>query len=465
MPIGPLRKVEVSTGIDFDLAVLGLGALIIIAVLSAVTAAAAWREMPQRLVRRRGSPTRPSRVVGALASAGMGPAAVTGVQLALEPGDSSRAVSVRSVMAGAAIAIGALVASVTFGASLSTLVRHPRLYGWDWNATFIDGQGYGNVTLSKACAILDQDDHVAAWSGVYFGSDTIAGHDLPLLGIDPGSAVTPPVLEGRPIQHRNEAVLGGATAVALGKKIGDEITLAGDGRPHVVRIVGIATLPTIGVVHGGRTSLGVGVLVTHQLLPGYHRDITNTKRGNFGPNAIFIRYRTGTDSRAENAKLRKSLGGTTDFAGSDLLPPQRPAEIVNSSSIGNAPVLLAAALAVGAMVSLGLAIGTSVRRRQKDFVLLKTLGFTRRQLAGTVSWQATTTIAVGLLIGLPLGIAVGRELWYLFAQRLDVVPQPTVPVLVLFGVAVAAVALANAVATIPARTARRVHPSPSSQSE
>jgi ABC-type antimicrobial peptide transport system permease subunit len=368
-------------------------------------------------------------------------------------------------MAGAASAIVALVASVTFGASLSTLVHRPRLYGWDWNATFVDGQGYGNVTLSKARAILDQDDHVAAWSGAYFGSDTIAGHDVPLLGMDPGSVVTPPMLEGRPIEHRSEAVLGGATAATLDKTIGDDITLADGGRPHVVRIVGIATLPTIGIVHGGRTSLVVGVIVAHQLVPGYDRDITNTKRGDFGPNAIFIRYRTGIHTRAENAKLRTSLGGTADFAGSDLLPTQRPAEIVNSSSIGNAPVLLAAALAVGAMVSLGLAIGTSVRRRHKDFMLLKTLGFTRRQLARTVSWQATTTIAVGLLIGIPLGIAVGRELWYLFAARLYVVPEPTVPVLALVGVAVAAVALANAVAAIPARAARRVNASPSSQTK
>lgn len=130
---------------------------------------------------------------------------------------------------------------------------------------------------------------------------------------------------------------------------------------------------------------------------------------------------------------------------------------MNSSSIGEAPVLLAVALALGAMVSLGLAIGTSVRRRRRDFVLLKTLGFTRRQLAATVSWQASATIVVGLLVGVPLGIAVGRELWILFAQRLDVVPAPTVPVLAVAGVAVASIAVANAIAAVPARTARRVH--------
>jgi len=456
MPIGPVRTVEVSTGFDVDLTVTGLGALIMLIVLCTAIAAAAWRDLPHRLANRPRSATRLSRIVAAASSAGMGPPAVAGLQLAFEPKDAATAVPVRSVMVGAAIAIIALVASVTFGASLSTLLHQPRLYGWNWQATFVDGNGYGNVSLDKARPVLDRDAHVAAWSGAYFGSDSIDGQDVPLLGMDPGSAVLPPIVEGTAIKRADEAVLGAATASALHKKIGEEVTLAGDGHPHVVKVVGIAIFPTVGIVHGARTSLGVGALVAHQLIPGYRLDITNTRNGNFGPNAIFLRYRPGTDVHAENRHLRKALGAAADFAGSALVPAQRPAEIVNSGSIGNAPVLLAGALAFGAVISLGLAIGTSVRRRRQDFVLLKTLGFTRAQLAATVSWQATATIVVGLLVGVPVGTAFGRELWYLFARRLDVVPAPTVPVLALIGLALASIALANGIAAMPARAARRV---------
>ena len=99
----------------------------------------------------------------------MGPSAVAGLQFALEPGDGVTAVPVRSVMAGAATALIALVASVTFGASLHTLLHQPRLYGWNWDAAFIDGNGYGNITLPKARTILDGDHRVADWSGATGG--------------------------------------------------------------------------------------------------------------------------------------------------------------------------------------------------------------------------------------------------------------------------------------------------------
>lgn len=456
MPIGAVRKVEVTRGVNIDFTVMGLGGLVMAVVLCAATGIAAWHESPHRLVNRRRSATRPSRVVAAASSASMSPAALAGLQFAFEPKEAATAVPVRSVMAGAAIAIVALVASVTFGASLSTLLRQPRLYGWDWNATFVDGLGYGNIPLDKAQSVLDQDSHVAGWSGVYFGSDTIDGHDVPLLGMDPGSTVIPPIVQGTAIGHANEIVLGAATAASLHRKIGDEVTLAGEGKPHRVRVVGLATFPTVGIVHGPRTSLGVGALVAPTLVPGSNLDITNTKVGRFGPNAIFIRYRRGTKEAPETARLQRSLGRYADFAGSTVLPTQRPAEIVNSGSIGNAPVGLAVALALGAMVSLGLAVGTSVRRRRADFVLLKTLGFTPRQLAATVFWQATATIMVGLLVGMPLGLAFGRKLWFLFARRLDVVPATTIPWLAVVGVAIASIAIANGIAAVPARAVRHV---------
>ncbi len=458
MPIGPVRKVEVARGFDVDATVMGLGALVVIVVLLALTAATAWGELPHRVVNRRRSSARPSGIVTAAASAGIGPAAVTGLRFALEPGDAATAVPVRSVIPSAAVAVIALVGSITFGASLNTLVHHPRLYGWSWDATVIDGRGYGNLQIDKAHALLDHDPHVATWSGAYFGSDSIDGRDVPLLGMDPGSVVSPPILHGRALEDPSEAVLGAATAAQLHRRIGDTVTLAEDGGPHQLRIVGIATLPTVGIVHGAHTSLGVGAIVASRLVPGFDRDITNNI-GTFGPNAIFIRYRRGTDTRAETARLQREVAPIADLAMASVVPAERPAEIVNSSSVGTAPALLAATLVLGAVVSLGLALGASVRRRRRDLTLLKALGFTRRQLAATISWQATATVAIGLLAGLPIGAVVGRASWNLFAHKLEVVPEPTVPLLALLGVVIGAVAIANAAAAIPARTARRVSPS------
>jgi ABC-type antimicrobial peptide transport system permease subunit len=110
---------------------------------------------------------------------------------------------------------------------------------------------------------------------------------------------------------------------------------------------------------------------------------------------------------------------------------------------------------VGALTALGLTLMASVRRRRRDLALFKTLGFTRRQLAATVAWQASVSVTIGVVVGVPLGIIAGRGLWTLFAHALHVVAEPAVPSLTITLVAVGAVVLANLVAAIPGYQAAR----------
>jgi ABC-type antimicrobial peptide transport system permease subunit len=56
-------------------------------------------------------------------------------------------------------------------------------------------------------------------------------------------------------------------------------------------------------------------------------------------------------------------------------------------------------------------------------------------------------------------VVLGRQLWNLFAGQLDVVPEPSVPALGLLVVVLAGIVMANLVAAVPARAARRVRPS------
>jgi ABC-type lipoprotein release transport system permease subunit len=135
---------------------------------------------------------------------------------------------------------------------------------------------------------------------------------------------------------------------------------------------------------------------------------------------------------------------------------QRPAEIVNYGSMGTAPAILSGALAAGAVSSLGLTLMASVRRRRRDLAVLKTVGFTRRQLAATVTWQSLTAVTMGVAVGGPAGVAVGRALWQLFAAQIDVVPYPSVPLRAVALVIAGALALAALVALIPGRAAGRV---------
>jgi ABC-type lipoprotein release transport system permease subunit len=132
-----------------------------------------------------------------------------------------------------------------------------------------------------------------------------------------------------------------------------------------------------------------------------------------------------------------------------------PAEIENYRSIGIIPDLLALALALGAVVALGLTLVASVHRRRRNLALLRTLGFTSRQLLSAVAWQSSVAGAVGAIFGIPLGILVGRWLWTDFANNIYAVLYPTVPLIAMFVVALSALVLANVVAALPGRSAAR----------
>jgi len=453
MPVGPVRRVETSPGPNVDATVLVLGGLVFFVVSLVAAAGYAVFDRPGSGRSVTGTPRRPW-TSGAI-SAPLRPAGVIGLQFAMDRGEADAPLRMRSVMAGVAIAVTVLVGTAVFGASLVNLVDHPELYGWTGQLVLFAGNGYGNIPIPVAHGVLDRDHSVLAWSGAYFGHGSVDGADVPLLGMDPRSAVVPPVTSGRFLGSRTDAVLGGATAAQLHKRVGDTVTLSGPDGPHRLTIVGISTLPTIGLVHAAHTSLGEGMIVAHQLVPGYDRDITGQQSGDLGPRAIFIRYRPDTALRREQARLGSATAPLFGLGGIDVLAIQLPAEITSSQSVTHLPLELASGLGLAMVLSLVLALRGTVRGRRSDFAVLRAIGFTGRQLVSSVSWLAATTVVVGLLIGVPLGVVLGRTAWQLFAEQMYVVDSPTVPVLVLLGVGVGAIVLTLIVATTTGARARR----------
>jgi ABC-type lipoprotein release transport system permease subunit len=149
------------------------------------------------------------------------------------------------------------------------------------------------------------------------------------------------------------------------------------------------------------------------------------------------------------------LGGIADL---DLLPAQRPAEIVNTSSLGDTPLLVAASLAGFAVLALGLGLLASVRRHARDLAILRTLGFADRQLFSAIIWQAYTILVSGTLVGLPIGLIASARLWNAFTAQLDVIAANRVPTLALTLVGSSAIIMVGLIAIGPAHTARRLAP-------
>ncbi len=152
------------------------------------------------------------------------------------------------------------------------------------------------------------------------------------------------------------------------------------------------------------------------------------------------------------AAIPNNAGGGVSMA---VLPVQYPAEIINYRTIGDTPVLLAMGFAVGVAGAFAFTVVASVRRRRRDLALLKTLGFTRRQLSACIAWQSSASVLTGLVIGIPLGIVFGRWLWLTFARDIYAVPSATIPTLSLCVLGFGAVVLANVVAFFPGRSAAR----------
>ena len=347
-------------------------------------------------------------------ASGLPAAAAEGIRLALDPGTGRTRVPVRSAILGTVLAMVVTVATVTFGASLQTRSSPTlRLYGWNW--TYGLSAGIPSfIPRRAAAALLGHDRDVAAWTGIYFASAQIDGQTVPVIGMSPGAPVGPAgPFRARPAGP-GQIVLGPATLAQLHKRVGDVVTVDnGGGGRFRLRIAGTATLPSLGIhrhpAHRDGRRRGAPVPAR----PGAERRQPERHSPTLRPGA-------NAPGRARPAEAGPVAKGGQVFPSAPGRDRQLPVD-------GNHPVYLAAALAAGAVSPLWLTLLASVRRRRTELALLKTLGFTRRQLAAAVAWQSTTAVAAGTVVGVPLGIALGRFLWDLFARQISVVPEPTIP--------------------------------------
>ena len=305
-PLGPIRPFYPTPGVAFDWTVLGGGFGVIFVGLALAAIGLAIRNSPERVARRQRFGAKTSALLRSGATVDLPAPAAIGLRFALEPGSEFDAVPMRSAILGAALAVIVLITTVTFGASLDHLVSTPRLYGWNWNYALSggDGGGGGDIPARQSATLLAHDDYLSAYSGVYFVDLIVDGQDIPVIGTNPGARVQPPLLRGHDLQQSDEIVVGPLTLASLHKRLGGTVTVSsGAGKSHLLRIVGVATMPAIGGSGVLHLEMGTGAVVPSSLIPPVERNPFNDPET--GPQAYFVDVRPGVNPVAARRSLEE----------------------------------------------------------------------------------------------------------------------------------------------------------------
>ncbi len=447
-PVGLAGFAEPHPGVDADAAVLAATFVGTLAGVAGCAAWPAWRSVRQGAGSLSAVKRPNAGPVSALASGLRPVSAAIGLRLALQRGSGRTALPVVSTVVTAAVGIAALTAALVFSGSLNHLQSTPSLYGASWDvlvqtiSTTEHGQG-----VTAAVPAVSRDPQVAAWATGYSGVPLSLGN-TPVQGIalnpGQGGSVEATIVHGR-VPRTGEVAVGQRTLTSLHAHLGETLSLQLAGGPtRRVRVVGIAILPTL----SDTLTLGSGVVLTVDEL----RHLVPPQVTAPPYDTLVVRLRPGANSRADTARLAAEVASHGPLVATQF---QVPTDLLNFGGVGALPALLGAMLSVLALATITHLLISSVRRRRHDLAVLRTIGFTRRQVRASVAWQAASLTALALALGIPAGVISGRLAWLTFTRQLGVLPVLRVPPLTLAVLVLAAMVSAVIVSTLPARSAAR----------
>jgi ABC-type lipoprotein release transport system permease subunit len=442
-PFGIARRAEPHPGVHADWTVLVLGLLVLAVLVMALCGVAAWRASRPGAESAVSESRRTSAAASRVAAAGGAPSFVNGLRLAFQRGRGEAALPVRSALAGAVFGATGVAAALVFAASLAHLVDTPRLFGWTWDLS-------AEVPSRSPC--VDADPHglqrargveAVGVACTTFNDIAIDGRPVSVMGFRSlRGTVDPAIVEGRAPRGPDEIALGKVTLDAIGKDIGDTVQAKGPDHSRQYTVVGRVVLPSVGEPQ----ALADGAAVTEAGFEFLYEPGANETHYLLVPV-------TDPSDRAAVARLLRAIPRARNVGG-----PIVPAEVERLDQIDAVPLALAALMALLGLVAVTHAVVSTVRRRRDELAVLKVLGFTRVQVRATVAWQASTLAAVGLVIGMPLGVVTGRTVWRLVANGLGIDTGAPEPVWWLCAIAVAALVVVNVAAAWPARAAARARP-------
>ena len=446
-PLGLGRRIDIDVGTHADWPVIAPGTAVAGAMVALCVVVVAWR------VSRRGSRTATPRRSG-LVAALRRRAPVTvglGASLALERGSGRSSVAVRPALIGAMVGVLGVVATMTIDHGIDDSLAHPERAGVTWDATTAM-----DLSAYEPAGLRDRDvDRVIAASPPGSSAVVVDRQVLPIDGVgvptfalrsrrgdDPIELL---VTKGRAPRAIGEAVIGPETARVLGLGVGDIASFDGG---HRVRLVGFGLFPSD--VHA---EFDEGFWVT----PGQMELIEPSPvDGNDyrGDRTLALRFPARVDAGAEISRMAGELGPpVTDVAHAEV-----PVELENLRNVRTLPALLAAFLALLALAVVGHVLVTSAARRRRDFAVFRALGLTRRGARLVLSAQGTAIAVVGIVVGVPLGVAVGRAGWHWVADRVPLEDVPPLALIAVLLIVPLTVVIANGLAVWPGHRAAQIRP-------
>lgn len=451
-PVGVADRAEIDPGLDVDAAVLVPGALVL------VLGLVVWSVPTLRTLGRAEAVAPPARRPAwteRLATVLSSPIATTGLRSSFT--STGRGGSPRAAIAGLALAVAAVAGTVTFGAGLDHLVSTPSTYGWNWDAlaTLPDEDWHVPGSLFEGRA--EDSPELTGWSVLTMDQVVLDGQRTPAVGVDYRLGdVGPTIVRGHRPEGPDEVVLGARTMDRLGVGIGDEVTAGSDGRRF--EVVGQAVFAGLGTYPGAdRTELGKGAMFAR-------RSMAEVGEG-FGFASLVLRAADAGDLRTALDRIFGDQASAIEAEQIEVFRvPQRPADVQSLARVRSTPLVIAAVLASLGGAAFAFVLISGVRARRREIALLKTFGFRRRDVTGTVVWQATTTAIVAVAVGVPLGMIAGRVGWSVLADVLGVGGSAVLPADLLV-VVVGAVLVANLIAIAPGVIAARTRPAAMLRSE
>jgi hypothetical protein len=445
---------------SFDVVIVLPGAL---ALLAAVIGVSAWPAVRQARLLTHRPPWQPAPVTvtvtagRAAARVRLSAPALIGVRHALERGRDGHPVG--TALLGTVMAVAALCATGVFGASLAHLISTPALYGAPFQVYFgSDGTPESRAVVNGPLlnSLVDDPAIEQVTQGTFVEVDVNGTHVRTVAMTPVRGAPLLSALDGRLPRGDRDIMLGVATMRATGARVGGtvRVTVADlAGKPHVAsfHVIGQASL------NAGASGLGKGAVMTTsafisaQCPAGPKQAACRRVVKNSLQTVVLVRATPGT---AGNAALARYISQHPKLT----TRPAKPNVLVNFGESVNFPLLFAVALTVFGAATLLHLLLVSVARRRIEAGLLKALGFVRRQVAAAVCWQATVVALAGIVVGAPVGIAVGRVLWRVFATNFGVVPVTVVEPVLIVILAAGVLAGANLLAAVPALLAARSRP-------